>query len=343
MSIRVMVVDDSFIARAALSRILSADPVFGEIETAADPIFAMEKMVRQWPDVIVLDIEMPRMNGITFLKKIMRDRPTPVVICSAYTNRGAQITMQALAAGAATVIAKPGQGIGLEESAVDLVHEVKAAYHANVLRLRTKSRRVSGVVSMSHDVMKHVIAIGASTGGTQAIESVLTSLPYDCPGLVVVQHMPPKFTAAFAARLNRVCAIEVREARDKDKVAQGLALIAPGGLHMRLFKTGEGYSVRVFEGEPVNRHRPSVDVLMESVAYVAGSQAVGVIMTGMGDDGARGMKRMRDAGAYTLAQDESSSVVFGMPREAIRLGGVDKVVGLDKMAMAMLATREKGI
>jgi two-component system chemotaxis response regulator CheB len=348
--IRVMVVDDSAVVRQVVSAILAREPDIEVLGAAPDPLFAFDRMKRGWPDVIVLDVEMPRMDGITFLGKIMAERPTPVVICSSLTEQGAETTMQALAAGAVSIITKPRIGLKsfLEAAAEDLVGAVRAAAQANVQRLLSlrcaRPEKVPpkltaetilpggtapGAMAQTTD---RVVAIGTSTGGTQALEVVLAALPRVCPGIVVVQHMPEKFTASFAARLNSLSAIEVREAQSGDRVVPGRALIAPGGRHMLLKRSGAQYHVEVVDGPLVNRHRPSVDVLFRSAARFAGRNAMGIIMTGMGDDGARGLKEMHDAGAATVAQDEQSCVVFGMPREAIKLGAARQVVPLQRIA-----------
>jgi two-component system chemotaxis response regulator CheB len=303
--------------------------------------------------VIVLDVEMPRMDGITFLKKLMAQRPTPVVICSTLTEKGAEPTMQALSAGAVAIVTKPRIGLKqfLVDSAEDVVGAVRAAAQANVRRLApapaVKPKLTADAIlagpaptQAMHETTDKVVAVGTSTGGTQALEVMLSALPRTVPGLVIVQHMPEKFTAAFADRLNSICQIEVREAKHGDRVIPGRALIAPGGRHMLLKRSGAQYHVDVVDGPAVNRHRPSVDVLFRSVARCAGGNALGVIMTGMGDDGARGMKEMREAGASTLAQDEASCVVYGMPKEAVKLGGVEKSVPLG--AIAQEVTRYGG-
>ena len=348
--IRVLVMDDSAVVRQVVTQTLSSDPGIEVIGAALDPVFALEKMKTNWPDVIVLDLEMPRMDGLTFLRRIMAERPTPVVICSSLAEKGAQVALDALAAGAVSIITKPKVGLKsfLDGAANDIIQAVKAAAHSR------PGRRASAAVaslspspSLSADVIlpaahnasaplgrttDRLVAIGTSTGGTQALEAVLTALPVDTPGVVVVQHMPEKFTAMFAQRLNSLCKIEVREARSGDRVLPGLALIAPGGKHMMVKRNGAQYVVDVVDGPLVNRHKPSVDVLFRSVAKCAGHNALGIIMTGMGDDGARGLKEMRDAGAHTLAEDESTCVVFGMPKEAIRLGGAAEVLPLTRMA-----------
>lgn len=344
--IKVLLVDDSAVMRQVLQAILEEDPAIKVIGAASDPIFAMEKLKREWPDVIVLDVEMPRMDGITFLKKIMAERPTPVVICSSLTAKGAETTMQALAAGAVEIITKPQIGLKkfLQESAQAFAQAVKSAASANVRRLAVPIRPLPVAQKLNADAIlpaagshamaqttERIVAIGTSTGGTQALEAVLTALPRVCPGMVIVQHMPEKFTASFAERLNGLCQIEVREAKNNDRVIPGLALIAPGGKHMMLKRSGAYYHVEVVDGPLVNRHRPSVDVLFRSVAKFAGKNATGIIMTGMGDDGARGLKEMLDAGAHTVAQDERSCVVFGMPKEAIKLGAAKRVLPLQEI------------
>jgi two-component system chemotaxis response regulator CheB len=337
--IEVLVVDDSAVVRQLLTALLGAAPGIHVMAAVADPILAMDKMKQRWPDVIVLDIEMPRMDGITFLKKIMRERPTPVVICSTLTEAGAQTTMDALAAGAVQIMTKPKLGLKdfLHDASEDLVHAVRAAAQARVKKLvvsearssRPSPARTSGApVRAMSQTTQRIVALGTSTGGTQALEAVLMRLPRVSPGIVIVQHMPEKFTAAFAARLDQVCEIEVREAANNDRVVPGVALIAPGGKHMLLKRSGAQYYVEVADGPLVNRHRPSVDVLFRSVAKVAGPNALGVIMTGMGDDGAAGLLEMRKAGARTLAQDEESCVVYGMPKEAVALGGVERSIPL---------------
>ena len=349
--IKVMIVDDSAVVRQVASEVLKADPEIEVLCAVADPLLAIERMKMQWPDVIVLDIEMPRMDGITFLKKIMHERPTPIVICSTLTEAGAQTTMEALAAGAVSIITKPKIGLKqfLNQASEDLVAATKAAAQANVKRLAARAQPLPVPVKLNADAIlsagpdralirttERVVAIGTSTGGTQALEKILTALPAIAPGIVIVQHMPEKFTAAFAERLDSLCHIDVREAQNNDRVMPGRALIAPGGKHMLLKRSGAQYMVEVRDGPPVNRHCPSVDVLFRSVAKVAGANALGVIMTGMGDDGARGLKEMRDAGASTVAQDEATCIVFGMPREAIRLGAAMRVLPLEELPAAIL-------
>jgi two-component system, chemotaxis family, protein-glutamate methylesterase/glutaminase len=353
--IEVMIVDDSAVVRQVLSEVLKADPAIDVICAVADPLLAMERMKVRWPQVIVLDVEMPRMDGLTFLRKIMSERPTPVVICSTLTEQGAATTMEALSAGAVSIVTKPKLGMRrfIEDSSADLASVVKAAAHANVKRLAARQPRVAEPLvvtpKLSVDAVlpaaegkamqrttERVVAIGTSTGGTQALEEVLVQLPRGAPGIAIVQHMPEKFTAAFSQRLDNVCEIEVREARHGERLLPGHALIAPGGRHIALRRSGAYYYVDVIDGPLVNRHRPSVDVLFRSTARCAGPNALGIIMTGMGDDGARGLKEMRDAGSATVAQDEASCVVFGMPREAIRMGGAQRVQPLSEMARSIM-------
>jgi two-component system chemotaxis response regulator CheB len=349
--IKVMVVDDSAVVRQVVAGLLTDDPEIEVLCAVADPLLAMARMKVQWPDVLVLDIEMPRMDGITFLKKIMAERPTPVVICSTLTEAGAATSVAALAAGAVAIITKPKIGLKqfLVDASDDLVSAVKAAAKANVKRLApvvlVEKHNADVILSAAekHGAMlqttERVVALGTSTGGTQALEVVLRALPKVCPGIVIVQHMPEKFTAEFANRLNSICQIEVKEAQNNDRVVTGRALIAPGGKHMLLRRNGAQYFVEVMDGPLVNRHRPSVDVLFRSVAKCAGANALGVIMTGMGDDGAAGLAEMHKAGAHTLAQDEDSCVVFGMPKEAIKRGGVDRVVPLGSIAREIMQVK----
>lgn len=354
---RVLIVDDSAVVRQVLTELLKSDPQIEVIGTAADPIFALEKMQKDWPDVIVLDVEMPRMDGITFLRKLMAEHPTPVVICSTLTEKGAETTMQAMSAGAVDIITKPKIGLKqfLNDAIQEITRAVKAAAGANVKYMATMTTAATaksakpkltadailapvGAHAMA-ETTDRVIAIGTSTGGTQALEVVLTALPRVCPGIVIVQHMPEKFTAAFASRLNGLCEIEVREAQNGDRVIPGRALIAPGGKHMLLRRSGAQYVVDVIDGPVVNRHRPSVDVLFRSVAKCAGKNAIGIIMTGMGDDGAAGLLEMKQAGAATVAQDEATCVVYGMPKEAVKRGAADKIMPLEKIAGIIVAQK----
>ncbi|MDQ8023229.1 MAG: chemotaxis response regulator protein-glutamate methylesterase [Moraxellaceae bacterium] len=339
--IRVMVVDDSAVVRQVIQEVLKQHPDIKVIATASDPIFALARMQQEWPDVLVLDVEMPRMDGITFLKQIMQQRPTPTVICSSLTEKGAQITMEALEAGAVAIITKPQLGVSdfLRGNDDELAAAIRAAAASNPRRLQVRqvAPKLSADAILAAPTAskamarttERIVAIGVSTGGTQALEVVLPALPRTSPGLAIVQHMPEKFTRSFADRLNTMCQIEVKEAANGDRILPGRALIAPGGRHMMVKRSGAQYLVEVVDGPLVSRHRPSVDVLFRSVAKSAGPNALGIIMTGMGDDGARGMKEMQEAGSHTLAQDEESCVVFGMPKEAIKHGGVKDVVGLD--------------
>ncbi len=351
-TIKVMIVDDSAVVRQVLTQMLAAEADIEVIAAVADPLLATERLRAQWPDVMVLDVEMPRMDGITFLRKIMAQRPTPVIICSTLTEQGTQTTLDALAAGAVAIIAKPKLQLRdrLKENSDDLLSAIRTAAQANVSRLAARTQAQSLVAAPKHtadvilkaasrpmaETTENIVAIGTSTGGTQALEYVLTALPRVTAGIVIVQHMPEQFTAAFAERLNGLCQLEVREARNGDRVVPGRALIAPGGKHMLVRRNGAQYIVEIRDGPAVNRHRPSVDVLFRSVAKCAGRNAVGFILTGMGDDGARGLKEMREMGATTIAQDEASCVVFGMPKEAIRLDAVDKILSLRDIPGAIL-------
>ncbi|MBO9537106.1 chemotaxis response regulator protein-glutamate methylesterase [Herbaspirillum sp.] len=378
--IKVMVVDDSSVVRQLMQELLGATSDIQVVATASDPIFAMRKMRQEWPDVIVLDIEMPRMDGITFLKQIMALRPTPVIICSTRTDSSAQVTMEALAAGAVSIISKPALGVRdfLHDAFDDLANAIRAAAlarlgqhaaphaqpvpaapasapvpQAEVRQPKAPPREMlhqqglfGGSQKYSADVVldapggrdafhpetARIVAIGASTGGPQALELVLGGLSQHCPGVVVVQHMPERFTYSFAERLHKISQVDVKEAAHLDMVVPGRVLIAPGGMHLVVKRDGVQYYVEVINGPLVSRHKPSVDVLFRSVAKAAGSNAVGIIMTGMGDDGARGLKEMADCGANTYAQDERSSVVFGMPKEAIQLGGVQDVISLENIS-----------
>ncbi len=344
-SIQILVVDDSALVRQFMTEVIASQPDMALLATAPDPIVAMTKMQKQWPDVILLDVEMPKMDGITFLKQIMAQHPTPVVICSSLTEKGTALTLEAFSAGAVAVFTKATLGVRqhLQSIANDLIRAIREASQAKTTTVRPqiKAEPVTMVapVQTTHNLTRttdRVVAIGTSTGGTIAFENILTQLPQDVPGIVIVQHMPEKFTAAFAERLNGLCAIEVREAKNGDRVLQGCALIAPGGYHTQVVRNGAFYCTEVFDAPPVNRHKPSVDVLFRSVAKSVGRNALGMILTGMGDDGARGLLSMRQAGANTIAQDEASSVVFGMPKEAIKLGAAEQIFSLNQMP-AMIA------
>jgi two-component system chemotaxis response regulator CheB len=339
--IRVLVVDDSAIVRKVLTDSLSAEPDLEVVGTAPDPFIARDKILSLEPDVLTLDIEMPRMDGLTFLRKLMRYRPMPVIVISSLGEASCQAAVSALREGAVEVLAKPGGPYSVGELRLALPNKIRAAALARVWRREpAEAKPQAAALQAAAAGASRVIAIGASTGGTEAIERVLTRLPANCPGLVIAQHIPAGFSRAFAERLNQSCAIEVREAVDGDRVEPGLALVAPGNLHMLLRKTGAGYRVNVKDGPPVCYQRPSVDVLFQSAAAAAGAGAVGVILTGMGSDGAQGLLKMRQAGAATIAQDEETCVVFGMPKEAIRCGAVDRVAPLGKIPEAILAALE---
>lgn len=364
--IKVLIVDDSAMVRQTLTAILGADPNIEVIGVASDPYVAAQKIAAQVPDVITLDVEMPRMDGITFLRKLMSQHPIPVVICSSLAQSGSETVMRALESGAVDIITKPAIGIKefFEDDRLRIIDAVKGAAVAKLKRLQaaakaqlhrghaasaTPLRRETDISrsvapKLNADVVlpppstksmirttERVVVVGASTGGTEALRQLLESLPADSPGMVVVQHMPENFTASFARRLDSLCQVDVKEAKDGDSVLRGRVLIAPGNRHTLLKRSGARYMVEVIQGELVSRHRPSVDVLFRSAATYAGANAVGIIMTGMGDDGARGMLEMHQAGAFTLAQDEASCVVFGMPAEAIKHGGVDKILPLSQL------------
>ncbi|MBI5163078.1 MAG: chemotaxis response regulator protein-glutamate methylesterase [Magnetospirillum sp.] len=348
--VRVLIVDDSASVRQTLTDILSSDADIEVIGTAADPFAAARRMQQDLPDVITLDVEMPRMDGLTFLKKIMSQRPLPVVMCSSLTEQGSETLMQALEAGAVDIILKPRTDTrqALIDSTIAICDTVKGAARARLGRTRAAPRSAEVTRKLTADVImpppvagrhamarttEKVVCIGASTGGTESLRRVLEALPADCPGIVIVQHMPEKFTAAFARRLDSQCAVTVKEAADGDPVLRGHVLIAPGNRHLLLQRSGARYHVAINDGPLVSRHRPSVDVLFRSAAQYAGANAVGILMTGMGDDGAKGLLEMRQAGAFTLAQDEESCVVFGMPKEAIALGAAEKVVALDHIPL----------
>lgn len=341
---KVLVVDDSAVVRQTLKEILNSDPGIEVMAVASDPFIAAQKIRREVPDVITLDVEMPRMDGITFLQKIMTQHPIPVVICSSLTPKGSDTAMKALEYGAVEIVEKPRLGTKrfLEESRVRICDVVKAAALARrkpVSRIRTVEPKLTAdAIIPAHasramvQTTEKVVVVGASTGGTEALRTFLEALPLDAPGIVIVQHMPEQFTAAFARRLDTLCRVSVKEAANNDTVLRGRALIAPGNRHTLLKRSGARYYVEVRDGPLVCRHRPSVDVLFRSASRYAGRNAVGVIMTGMGDDGARGMKEMKDAGAVTMAQDEATSVVYGMPHEAVKLGGVDRILPLEGLA-----------
>jgi two-component system chemotaxis response regulator CheB len=332
--IRVLVVDDSAIVRKIITEVLSREPDLEVVGTAPDPYVARDKIVHNRPDVITLDVEMPRMDGLTFLKKLMHYHPLPVIIVSSLTPKGGALALQALELGAVEVLAKPGGSFSVGDLGAELVQKIRVAAHVRFSPRRTSEdspptppSRLTPLAVTS----EKIIAIGASTGGTEAIKEILIRLPQNTPGTVIVQHMPPKFTTSFAERLNQLCAMEVKEAEDGDSVVTGRVLLAPGNFHMLLKRSGARYYVQVKNGPPVHHQRPSVDVLFNSAALTAGPNAVGVILTGMGADGAEGLLAMKERGAYTIAQDESSCVVFGMPKEAIKRGAVQKVLPLSRI------------
>ena len=333
---RVLIVDDSAAMRQLLTQILSTDPDIEVVGTASDPYFARDKIKRLQPDVLTLDVEMPRMDGLTFLEKLMHGHPMPVVMVSSLAQRGADVTLRALELGAIDFFAKPTIGAlsGVAGGAAEIVAKVKAAALARV-RPPAPAVRPSPVAS-GYRLTHQILAIGASTGGTEAIREVLMSLPPDAPGVVIVLHMPPGFTTTYAERLNRQCALHVREAQEGDRVLPGHALLAPGSRQMSLVRCGAEYRVQVAPGAYVSGHCPSVDVLFASCAAQAGRNAVAALLTGMGDDGARGLKSMREAGARTIAQDEASCVVFGMPKEAIARGGAELVLPLGRIGSELM-------
>ena len=353
MSVKVFVVDDSAVVRQALAHMLAGNQEVELIGSAPNPLLAMEAIRKNPPDVLLLDIEMPGMDGLTFLRQIMAGTPIPTVICSTLSTEGSRVALDALSAGAVAVLAKPKFGLKqhLDDSRNELIQTLNSA-----ARSRPRARGAMPSVAIRalpagatapfnrppvlggvHAfAMNKPVVIGSSTGGTQALELVLTSLPADAPGIAITQHMPEKFTAMYAQRLDGICAMNVREARDGDRLERGVALIAPGGRHMQLQKINGQYYVKVLDGPPVNRHKPSVDVLFRSAAECAGRDALSIIMTGMGDDGARGMKVLHDGGARTIAQNEETCVVFGMPKEAIKLQAVDEILPLENIARAIL-------
>lgn len=353
MPIRVFIVDDSAVVRQTMQFLLKDEPDFELVGSAPNPILGEAMIRKARPDVLLLDIEMPGMDGLTFLRRMMETQPIPTVICSTLSTEGSRYSIDALAYGAVQVIAKPRLGLKdfLEASRRELVQVLRMAARSKpraVAAPRSAPPVARPVAAQAAPPSLHALAvnkpvvIGSSTGGCQALESILVAMPADAPGIAIVQHMPEKFTAMYAERVNGLCAMSVREARDGDRLQRGLALIAPGGRHLQLRKTHGQYHVTIVDGPPVNRHKPSVDVLFRSTAECAGSDALGIILTGMGDDGARGLKLMHDRGARTLAQDEATCVVFGMPKEAIALGGVDQVLPLPQVAPAILSHAARG-
>jgi two-component system chemotaxis response regulator CheB len=353
MAIKVYVVDDSAVVRQTLMHLLQGDPEIELMGSAPNPLIAGPVIRKTPPDVLLLDIEMPGMDGLTFLRQIMAATPIPTVICSTLTEKGSAIALEALSAGAVAVVAKPRLGLKqfLEDSRRELVQTLKSAAKSRPRAQGAPASRPASAAAPAQRApmaglhalaMNKPVVIGSSTGGTQALELVLTALPADSPGVAIVQHMPEKFTAMYAQRLNGLCAVEVREARDGDRLERGVVLIAPGGRHLQLRKAGGQYYAVVVDGPPVNRHKPSVDVLFRSVAECAGRDVLAVMLTGMGDDGARAMKQLHDLGARTIAQDEATCVVFGMPKEAIALGAVDEVMPIQQVARAILAFDARG-
>ncbi len=337
--IKVLIVDDSAIVRKIFSEELAKYPDIEIVGAAPDPFVARDKIINLKPDVITLDVEMPRMDGLTFLRKLMKYYPLPTIIVSSLTPKGGKLTLEALDIGAVDVIAKPGGSYSVGDMSAQLADKIRAAARARLIQApaRTETDRTDMEAPRAlAQTTNKIIAIGASTGGTEALKAVLTKLPHNSPGVVIVQHMPANFTTAFAERLNGLCQITVKEAKDNDAVIPGTALLAPGNYHMILRRSGARYYVEVKTGPMVHHQRPAVDILFKSTARYAGANAIGVILTGMGADGAQGLKEMKDAGAGTIAQDEKSCVVFGMPKEAIKLGAVDRVLPLENIAAEIL-------
>jgi two-component system chemotaxis response regulator CheB len=350
--IKVYVVDDSAVVRQTLMHLLKGDAEIEFMGSAPNPLIANTAIRKNRPDVLLLDIEMPGMDGLTFLRQIMNESPIPTVICSTLTANGSKMAIEALAAGAIAIVAKPKIGLKqfLEDSRRELIQTLKSAARATPRTIASSTPRANVVKPAQRTASGQLhalsvnkpVVLGSSTGGTQAIETVLTALPSDSPGIAIVQHMPEKFTAMYAQRLDGLCAVNVREAKDGDRLERGVVLIAPGGRHMQLRKAGGQYFAVVADGPPVNRHKPSVDVLFRSAAECAGRDVLGIILTGMGDDGARGMKQLHDQGARTIAQNEATCIVFGMPKEAIALGAIDDVVPIHEVARSILGFDARG-
>jgi two-component system, chemotaxis family, protein-glutamate methylesterase/glutaminase len=336
---KVLVVDDSALVRKVLGEEISKYADFKVVGSAIDPYDAREKIFQLQPDIITLDLEMPRMDGLSFLSKLMKFHPMPVVVVSSQALEGSKAAMDALQLGAVEIVPKPGSQFSVPDVGRTLIHALRAASAVTMDKLNQRGADIPATPNSTALLLKtthKVLAIGASTGGTQAIEAVMREMPADAPGTVIVQHMPQTFTGAFAERLNKICSMQVREAQDMDDITPGVALLAPGDRHMILSKNGARYQVRVKEGPRVHFQRPSVDVLFQSVAKSSGQNAIGVILTGMGSDGAKGMLAMHETGAHTIAQDEKSCIIFGMPKEAIVLGGVDQILPLSQIARAIL-------
>jgi two-component system chemotaxis response regulator CheB len=340
--VRVLVIDDSALMRELLVSLLARDPEIEVVAAVADPVAAVARLKQTPIDVITLDVEMPRMDGLTFLEKLMRAFPRPVVMISSLTERGAATTFRALELGAVDFVTKPRLDVqaGTLDVADEILRKVKGAARAQVRARLHQTAEPSRPLAVSRESLikstHKVIAIGASTGGTEALRELLCALPPDSPGIVIVQHMPARFTQSFAQRLDGLASVRVREAQDGDRILPGHVLIAPGDFHMQVVRNGASYAVRVFTADPVNHHRPSVDILFDSCARYLGANAVGVILTGMGSDGAQGLRAMHGAGARTIAQNEATCVVFGMPKEAIALGAVDEVLGIEQISAAVL-------
>ncbi|MCH7958746.1 MAG: chemotaxis response regulator protein-glutamate methylesterase [Candidatus Hydrogenedentes bacterium] len=337
--IRVLIVDDSAVVRQIFQQELARDPMIEVVGTAPDPYIARDKILELKPDVLTLDIEMPRMDGVTFLRKLMQSSPMPVIIVSSLTPKGGELALEAMDYGAMDVMCKPGTAFSVGDMSIELIDKIKAVAHIN-LKKRTPASQTAAKPPVQRLAMtlttNKVVAIGASTGGTEALTTVLTALPANSPGIVIVQHMPEHFSRSFAERLDTMCAIEVKEAEDGDSVIPGRALIARGNSHMLLARSGARYYVQVKGGPLVGRHRPSIDVLFKSVAKYVGKNAVGVMLTGMGKDGSKGMKVMKDEGAFNIAQDEKSCIVYGMPKEAFEIGATNKVAPLNNIASLIL-------